>query len=79
MTPETTPATPLSGLLDALRGLIWQGRQQALSAVDMVLAQALTCEFGRGFNTTKRRHMRDFFLAFSIRDAIETSQSLQNP
>ena len=42
----TAPAAPLSGLLDALRGLIQQGRQQALRAVDMVQVQ--TCwEVGR--------------------------------
>ncbi len=44
---DLTPQTPsLSGLLDALRGLIQQGRQQALRAVDMVQVQ--TCwEIGR--------------------------------
>jgi hypothetical protein len=42
-TPDTTP---LSNLLDALRGLIQQGRQRALRAVDMVQVQ--TCwEIGR--------------------------------
>ncbi len=41
-----TNAAPLSGLLDALRGLIQQGRHQALRAVDMVQVQ--TCwEIGR--------------------------------
>lgn len=40
-TNPTTPAAPLSGLLDALRDLIQQGRQQALRAVDMVQVQ--TC------------------------------------
>ncbi len=39
-------AAPLSGLLDALRGLIRHGRQRALRAVDMVQVQ--TCwEIGR--------------------------------
>ncbi len=39
-------AAPLSGLLDALRGLIREGRQRALRAVDMVQVQ--TCwEIGR--------------------------------
>ena len=108
MTPgPTTPAAPLSGLLDALRGLIQQGRLQALRAVDMVqvqtcwelgrhivefeqggearaaygkrllpeLAQALTREFGRGFDATNLRHMRGFFLAFPIRDALRRELS----
>jgi predicted nuclease of restriction endonuclease-like (RecB) superfamily len=102
-----TPAAPLSGLLDALRGLIQQGRQQALRAVDMVqvqtcwevgrhivefeqggearaaygkrllpeLAQTLTREFGRGFDATNLRHMRGFFLAFPIRDAVRRELS----
>ena len=97
-----TPAAPLSGLLDALRGLIQQGRQQALRAVDMVqvqtcwevgrhivefeqggearaaygkrllpeLAQALTREFGRGFDASNLRYMRLFYNAFPIRDAL---------
>ena len=94
--------TAPSGLLDALRGLIRQGRQQALRAVDMVqvqtgweigrhivefeqqgearaaygkkllpsLAASLTGEFGKGFDATNLRHMRGFYLAFPIRDAV---------
>ena len=46
-TLDATPdAAPPAGLLEALRGLIQQGRQQALRAVDMVQVQ--TCwEIGR--------------------------------
>jgi predicted nuclease of restriction endonuclease-like (RecB) superfamily len=111
MTTPSTPATPaltaLSGLVDALRGFIQEGRQQALRAVDMVqvqtcwevgrhivdferggqaraaygkrllpdLAQALTREFGRGFDATNLRHMRGFFQAFPIRDALRRELS----
>jgi predicted nuclease of restriction endonuclease-like (RecB) superfamily len=43
---DTNPTAAPAGLLDALRGLIRQGRQQALRAVDMVQVQ--TCwEIGR--------------------------------
>ena len=47
VTSDITPDTaPPAGLLEALRGLIQQGRQQALRAVDMVQVQ--TCwEIGR--------------------------------
>ena len=109
MTTPSNPATtaPLASLIDALSGLIAQGRQQALRAVDMVqvqtcwevgrhivefeqggearaaygkrllpaLAQALTREFGRGFDATNLRHMRGFFLAFPIRDALRRELS----
>jgi predicted nuclease of restriction endonuclease-like (RecB) superfamily len=34
------------------------------------LAESLTSEFGRGFDTTNLRHMRGFFLAFPICDAL---------
>lgn len=89
-------------LLDALRALIQEGRQQALRAVDMVqvqtcwevgrhvvefeqggalrasygkkllsrLAQALTREFGKGFDASNLRYMRLFYQAFPIRDAL---------
>ncbi len=99
--------TAPSGLLDALRGLIRQGRQQALRAVDMVqvqtcweigrhivefeqqgearaaygkkllpgLADSLTREFGKGFDATNLRHMRGFYLAFPIRDAVRRELS----
>ncbi|MDO8310868.1 MAG: PDDEXK nuclease domain-containing protein [Sideroxyarcus sp.] len=106
MTP--TPKTlPLSGLLESLRGLIQQGRQQALRAVDMVqvqtcweigrhivefeqdgqaraaygkrllhaLAETLSAEFGKGFDPTNLRHMRGFYLAFPIRDALRRELS----
>jgi hypothetical protein len=47
MTTHPSPAaTPLTSLVEALSGLIAQGRQQALRAVDMVQVQ--TCwEVGR--------------------------------
>jgi predicted nuclease of restriction endonuclease-like (RecB) superfamily len=96
-----------SELLDALRSLIQQGRQQALRAVDMVqvqtcwevgchivefeqggesrasygkkllprLAQVLMQEFGKGFDATNLRHMRAFYLAFPIRDAVRRELS----
>jgi len=98
---------PLSDLIDSLRGLIQQGRQQALRAVDMVqvqtcweigrhivefeqdgqaraaygkrllptLAQTLSAEFGKGFDPTNLRHMRGFYLAFPIRDAVRRELS----
>ncbi len=94
----------LKGLLDALRGLIQQGRQQALRVVDMVqvqtcreigrhivefeqggetraaygkkllprLAEALTREFGRGFDDRNLRNMRAFYQAFPIWHAVRT-------
>jgi predicted nuclease of restriction endonuclease-like (RecB) superfamily len=39
------------------------------------LATALTTEFGKGFDTTNLRHMRAFFLAFPIRDAVRRELS----
>jgi predicted nuclease of restriction endonuclease-like (RecB) superfamily len=39
------------------------------------LAEALTAEFGKGFDTTNLRHMRAFFLAFPIRDALRRELS----
>ena len=39
------------------------------------LAEALTTEFGKGFDTTNLRHMRGFFLAFPIRDALRRELS----
>ena len=104
LTPQTAP---LSGLLDALRGLIRQGRQQVLRAVDRVqvqtcwevgrhivefeqggearaaygkkllprLAQALTREFGQGFDERNLRNMRAFFQAFPIWHAVRTELS----
>jgi predicted nuclease of restriction endonuclease-like (RecB) superfamily len=107
MTDLTQQTPPLSGLLDALRGLIQQGRQQALRAVDMVqvqtcweigrhivefeqggearaaygkkllprLAEALTHEFGRGFDDRNLRNMRAFYQAFPIWHAVRTELS----
>lgn len=108
---ETTPLPPgdpvPTPLLDALRGLIVQARQQVLSHVDVVqvqtywhigqhivefeqggqaraaygkrllpqLGQALSQEFGKGFDATNLRHMRGFFLAFPICDALRRELS----
>lgn len=101
MTTLATSAAPPE-LLDALRGLIQRGRQQALRAVDMVqvqtcweigghiveyeqggearatygkkllshLAEALSREFGKGFDASNLRYMRLFYQAFPIRDAL---------
>ena len=107
-TLDATPdAAPPAGLLEALRGLIQQGRQKALRAVDMVqvqtcweighhivefeqggearaaygrkllprLADALTREFGRGFDDRNLRHMRAFYQAFPIWNAVRTELS----
>jgi predicted nuclease of restriction endonuclease-like (RecB) superfamily len=94
-------------LLEALRGLIRQGRQQALRAVDMVqvqtcweigrhivefeqegasraaygkkllprLADALTREFGKGFDASNLRYMRLFYQAFPMCDALRHTLS----
>ncbi|AGX88300.1 PDDEXK nuclease domain-containing protein [Candidatus Symbiobacter mobilis] len=104
--PQINPV-PLTGLLDALRGLIRQGRHQALRAVDMVqvqtcwdigrhivefeqggearaaygkkllprLSDALAREFGKGFDERNLRHMRAFYQAFPIWDAVRTELS----
>ena len=39
------------------------------------LGQALATEFGRGFDATNLRHMRGFYLAFPIRDALRRELS----
>ena len=39
------------------------------------LAKGLTAEFGKGFDATNLRHMRAFFLAFPIRDALRRELS----
>ena len=39
------------------------------------LGQALTAEFGRGFDASNLRHMRGFYLAFPIRDALRRELS----
>ncbi|POZ53833.1 DUF1016 N-terminal domain-containing protein [Methylovulum psychrotolerans] len=89
-------------LLDALRGLIMQARQQVLRAADVAqvqtywqigrhivgfeqggqvraaygkqllpqLAQTLTHEFGKGFDTSNLRYMRLFYQAFPNCDAL---------
>jgi predicted nuclease of restriction endonuclease-like (RecB) superfamily len=39
------------------------------------LAATLTAEFGKGFDVTNLRHMRGFYLAFPIRDALRRELS----
>jgi predicted nuclease of restriction endonuclease-like (RecB) superfamily len=39
------------------------------------LAAQLTKEFGRGFDVSNLRHMRDFYLSFPIRDALRRELS----
>jgi predicted nuclease of restriction endonuclease-like (RecB) superfamily len=39
------------------------------------LGQVLSAEFGRGFDATNLRHMRGFYLAFPIRDAVRRELS----
>lgn len=39
------------------------------------IAQQLTQEFGKGFDATNLRHMRGFYLAFPIRDAVRRELS----
>jgi len=107
MTKETALSALPAELLDALRALIQQGRQQVLRAVDMVqvqtcwevgrhivefeqggetraaygkrlipqLARVLSREFGKGFDATNLRHMRGFYHAFPIRDAVRRELS----
>ena len=102
MPDSIAPVALPADLLDALRLLIQQGRQQALRAVDMVqvqtcwevgrhilefeqkgqaraaygkkllprLAEALTRDFGKGFDVTNLRFMRSFYQTFPIRDAL---------
>ncbi len=99
-TPPGDPALP--PLLDALRNLIAQARQQVLRHVDAVqvqtywqigrhivefeqggqsraaygkrllqqLGQALSQEFGKGFDVSNLRYMRLFYQAFPKRDAL---------
>jgi hypothetical protein len=98
---------PLSGLLENLRTVIREARQQALRAVDLVqvrtcwlvghhiiefeqggearaeygaglmkrLAENLTREFGKGFDATNLRFMRQFYLSFPICDALRRELS----
>ena len=102
MPDSIAPVALPADLLDALRLLIQQGRQQALRAVDMVqvqtcwevgrhilefeqkgqaraaygkkllprLAEALTRDFGKGFDASNLRYMRLFYQAFPICDAL---------
>ncbi|MCF7818083.1 MAG: PDDEXK nuclease domain-containing protein [Kiritimatiellales bacterium] len=103
------PATPegFPPLLEALRGIIADGRRQVLRAVDTVQVQTywqvgrhivefeqggearaaygkrlltdlaihLTQEFGKGFDATNLRHMRNFYQAFTICDALRRELS----
>lgn len=39
------------------------------------LAETLTAQFGKGFDATNLRHMRGFYLAFPIRDALRLELS----
>ncbi len=39
------------------------------------LARSLTAEFGKGFDVSNLRHMRQFYLAFPIRDALRRELS----
>lgn len=39
------------------------------------LAQSLTTQYGKGFDATNLRHMRAFYLAFPIRDALRRELS----
>ena len=103
----TMPPEGFALLLDSLRQLIADSRQQVLRAVDAVqvqtywhigrhivefeqggaqraaygqrllpqLGQALAAEFGRGFDATNLRHMRAFYQAFPIRDALRRELS----
>ena len=98
---------PLEGLLDCLRGLIQDARNNALRAVDTIqvrtcwevgrhivefeqgganraeygsrvlprLAERLTSEFGGGFDERNLRHMRAFFTAFPIWNALRSELS----
>ena len=109
LAPNSTAMPPegFSPLLDSLRQLIGDSRQQVLRAVDAVqvqtywhigrhivefeqggaqraaygqrllpqLGQALAAEFGRGFDATNLRHMRAFYQAFPIRDAVRRELS----
>ncbi len=105
--PNPTHDAEPSSLLDALRVLIVQARQQVLRQVDVVqvqtywqigrhivefeqggdaraaygkrllpkLGQALSQEFGKGFDATNLRHMRGFYLAFPKCDALRRELS----
>lgn len=102
-TPSVLPNDQApADLLEALRGLIVQARQQVLRQVDLVqvrtcwqigrhivefeqgvqaraaygkrllpqMGQALTREFGKGFDASNLRYMRLFYQAFPKRDAL---------
>jgi predicted nuclease of restriction endonuclease-like (RecB) superfamily len=105
--PKISADSALPPLLDALRGLIVQARQQVLRHVDVVqvqtcwqigrhivefeqrgqsraaygarllpqLGQALSHEFGKGFDERNLRHMRAFFQCFPIWNAVRSELS----
>jgi hypothetical protein len=52
------------------------GAQRAAYGVRLIpkLAQTLTQEFGRGFDERNLRHMRAFFQAFPIWNAVRTGK-----
>lgn len=54
-----------------------QGQTRATYGARLLpqLAESLTQEFGRGFDVTNLRHMRAFYQAFSIRDALRPELS----
>ena len=53
------------------------GAQRAAYGLRLLpqLGQDLSAEFGRGFDATNLRHMRGFYLAFPIRDALRRELS----
>ena len=106
--PTSTPDNPLPPpLLDALRSLIAQARQQVMRQVDVVqvqtcwhigrhivefeqdgqaraaycqrllpqLGQALSQEFGKGFDERNLRNMRAFFQSFPNWNALRSELS----
>lgn len=105
--PALSASAKMEGLLDQLRTLIQDARQQVLRVVDVVqvrtcweigrhivefeqggtdraqygvklipgLAERLTAEFGKGFDERNLRHMRAFFQAFRIWNAVRTELS----
>ncbi|SHO57047.1 PDDEXK nuclease domain-containing protein [Vibrio quintilis] len=52
-----------------------QARAEYGKAVLKSLSQALTKEFGKGFDVRNLRNMRSFYLAFPIRNAVRTELS----
>jgi hypothetical protein len=104
---DSPPQAMPPSLLDALRGLIVQARQQVLRSVDTVqvqtywhmvrhivefeqggqsraaygkrllqqVGQALSHEFGKGFDERNLRNMRAFFQQFSNWNAVRSELS----